>query len=616
MEPDEDPKYPVFLHIYDISQGMARSMSQMFLGKQIDGIYHTGIVVYGQEYYFGGGICSGPPKQTPFGFPNKIEQIGETQIPKEIFLEFLRELSPKFSVATYDLLKNNCNNFTEECCQFLTGTSIPSYIIGLPSEVLSTPFGKMIEPIITNLQNQMLRDTNNQLLPGMLEANNMNPQALNFNVPINNPNNYNNIPQPAFNNNNREPVEEIVSALQFREAILTNKAVVIDFYSLTCGPCKRIKPIYHSIAQETSNIRFFSCQNKNHPDIAVQLQIKSVPTFIFYHNGSILHRFSGAHEAELRKYVNTLKSLVGSASTQSQSNFQPPIQEKIEKKSPYALCNPESYEFYLYKVEKKDFPVNKIKSMTPEKIRNNDDYDTFIELAVNVDAAIQYFIPEKKKSLLNFLLKNLLSYIDNFSMDEVPFFDLFRMLLGEASYCEIFFENFKQSIEKFFSYLKNDIESGFKAIEKPIRVLLLRVLCNGFASEAGKVELMKKSSQLHEIAGKYLDFFMKIDKMTVESCIMLDLNMLLTKKIEKNEFSVILKNCLSTAGLSIENSNDIINFGVVLAVNSICWNEKNLVETVKEMGIEKFLEKIKVSKNEKLVLAGKDCENIITGKLK
>jgi hypothetical protein len=34
-------------------------MSQQFLGQRIDGIWHTGIVVFGNEYYFGGGIqCS------------------------------------------------------------------------------------------------------------------------------------------------------------------------------------------------------------------------------------------------------------------------------------------------------------------------------------------------------------------------------------------------------------------------------------------------------------------------------------------------------------------------------------------------------------------------------
>ena len=40
----------VQLHLYDLSQGMARVMSAQLLGKQLDGIWHTGIVAYGQDF--------------------------------------------------------------------------------------------------------------------------------------------------------------------------------------------------------------------------------------------------------------------------------------------------------------------------------------------------------------------------------------------------------------------------------------------------------------------------------------------------------------------------------------------------------------------------------------
>ena len=47
----------VTLYLYDLSQGMAKALSKGFLGKQIDGIYHTGIVVYGYEYCTNVGLC-------------------------------------------------------------------------------------------------------------------------------------------------------------------------------------------------------------------------------------------------------------------------------------------------------------------------------------------------------------------------------------------------------------------------------------------------------------------------------------------------------------------------------------------------------------------------------
>ena len=63
----------VTLALYDITGGMAKSMSMMFLGHQIDAVYHSSLIVFNKEYYFGGGICIDQPEQTPFGKP--IEKI-------------------------------------------------------------------------------------------------------------------------------------------------------------------------------------------------------------------------------------------------------------------------------------------------------------------------------------------------------------------------------------------------------------------------------------------------------------------------------------------------------------------------------------------------------------
>lgn len=59
---NNDGQNKVTLLVYDISNGMAKSFSPMFLGKVIEGIYHTSIVVYGREYFYGGGICNAFPK--------------------------------------------------------------------------------------------------------------------------------------------------------------------------------------------------------------------------------------------------------------------------------------------------------------------------------------------------------------------------------------------------------------------------------------------------------------------------------------------------------------------------------------------------------------------------
>jgi len=49
---------------------------------------------------------------------------------------------------TYSLLKHNCNNFTSEASQFLTGKDIPEYITGLPDDALSKPAAEPIRRMI------------------------------------------------------------------------------------------------------------------------------------------------------------------------------------------------------------------------------------------------------------------------------------------------------------------------------------------------------------------------------------------------------------------------------------------------------------------------------------
>lgn len=131
---------------------MAAQMSPGLLGKQIGGIWHTGIVAFGREYYFGGGICVDVPGRTPYGTPKQSHPLGRTTKSLDEFLTFLRSITSRFTVATYHLLDNNCNNFSNECSRYLTGQSIPSYILDLPSEVMATPFGNMLRPMIDSMQ--------------------------------------------------------------------------------------------------------------------------------------------------------------------------------------------------------------------------------------------------------------------------------------------------------------------------------------------------------------------------------------------------------------------------------------------------------------------------------
>lgn len=58
-------------------------------GKRLDGLWHTAVVAYGEEYYFGGGIQKAAPGSTPAGAPTTVVSNGTTEVPKWMFEQYL-----------------------------------------------------------------------------------------------------------------------------------------------------------------------------------------------------------------------------------------------------------------------------------------------------------------------------------------------------------------------------------------------------------------------------------------------------------------------------------------------------------------------------------------------
>lgn len=145
----------VQLYVYDVTKGLATQMSSMLLGHHIDGVWHTGIVCYDREYFFGsGGIDGITPGTTMLGAPNKIIDLGETFLTNDVFHEFLFSIgNDQFRPEKYHLFDHNCNTFSNELAQFLTGKNIPSYILDLPRSIASTPLGAMLRTFMEGITN-------------------------------------------------------------------------------------------------------------------------------------------------------------------------------------------------------------------------------------------------------------------------------------------------------------------------------------------------------------------------------------------------------------------------------------------------------------------------------
>lgn len=151
--------HQVELAIYDLSNGIARELSPAFIGKRIGGIWHTGICVYGREYYFGGGICVDAIGNTPFGGVESRHMLGTTNKSVFEFEQFLQSIQSRFSMTSYHFLDNNCNHFTDCCSMFLVNSHIPQHILDLPGEALNSPIGPMLRSMVDGMQRTIIEQS-------------------------------------------------------------------------------------------------------------------------------------------------------------------------------------------------------------------------------------------------------------------------------------------------------------------------------------------------------------------------------------------------------------------------------------------------------------------------
>ena len=157
----------VLLYQYDLTNGMATKIAKFMTGKDIEAIWHTSLVVYGNEYFFGGGICIGQPKCTPYGIPIKESVFGKTKKTQEEFEKYLKSIDDKYNEQTYHLINNNCNHFTNDICIFLCGKGLPDEILNQHKSLSDTAFGKFILEKVQNLSNK-----NSQIVPNTIEGKN------------------------------------------------------------------------------------------------------------------------------------------------------------------------------------------------------------------------------------------------------------------------------------------------------------------------------------------------------------------------------------------------------------------------------------------------------------
>ncbi|XP_020217157.1 deSI-like protein At4g17486 isoform X2 [Cajanus cajan] len=125
---DNNSRASVYLNVYDLTP--INNYLYMF-GL---GIFHSGIQVHDIEYGFGAheypssGVFEVEPRSCPGFIFRRSVLLGSTDMSNSEFRSLIERLSAKYHGDTYHLIAKNCNHFTDEVCQHLTGNPIPGWI--------------------------------------------------------------------------------------------------------------------------------------------------------------------------------------------------------------------------------------------------------------------------------------------------------------------------------------------------------------------------------------------------------------------------------------------------------------------------------------------------------
>ena len=106
------------------------------------------------------------------------------------------------------------------------------------------------------------------------------------------------------------PVKEVTTA-SFRADVLTastRQPVLVDFWAPWCGPCKQLGPVLEkAVADSGGKVALVKMNIDEHPQIAGQLGIQSIPAVIAFDKGQPVDGFVGAlPESQVRGFIERL----------------------------------------------------------------------------------------------------------------------------------------------------------------------------------------------------------------------------------------------------------------------------------------------------------------------